>query len=1382
MLVSTTAKRCFVLLAIASLMTVSMPADLAQAQLRQPEVNRFSGDGQEMVIDTMASGNQTSAPGVTPDGLSATEWSNILQQIAEGAYRAQPAGDGTYAATNRSHGWQITYGADGATQVRPNTNAAHWHWSLTLASYGYAEPITVQRPSALVADEQQLTYRWSADLAEWWKNGTTGLEQGFTIQRRPLGARAGQKLRVQMRVGGALAAIQQDGAIHFVDAAGATAFTYDKLAAWDATGRLLPAKMALDDNRLTIEVNDSGAIFPLTIDPILQQAYVKPSFIGAANLFGYAVAVSGDTAVVGAPGENVDSGAAYVFVRSNGQWSQDARLQTSNAGAGDRFGEAVAIDGTTIVVGAPGESSNGSSPTDNSMQGAGAAYVFVRTSAWVQAAYLKASNPDSGDGFGQSVAIQAGVIAVGAPYESSASPNPADNSAPGAGAAYAFQGSGSSWTQTGYLKANNAGSGDNFGWSVATSQQRIAVGAPLEDSNSMNINGNPFNEAAQDAGAAYIFQNAGSWFQTTYVKATNTSAGSRFGWSVAMSDASAAGATLVAGAPYEDGGAPDAGSAYVYWGSNWGQQAYLKASNPGQGDQFGTSVALYGDWVVAGAPYEDGAGTGTTANPFNEGAPDAGAAYVFGRFVSAQGVLSWSQQAYVKASNTDAGDNFGSAVAVYGSWTDPGGIRMVAGAPLEDSGVNGNPNDNSMQNAGASYMFGWYLLYTIPAGTGSGAITVSPSGFLQGPGTAVSVSAAANTGSTFAGWSGDCSGTAACELTMNSSKVVTATFNLNQYNVEVSADPNAGGAVTGGGIVNHGATITVTASANIGYTFVNWTENGVPVSASAAYSFVAVGNRLLVANFSLNQYTVDASASPAAGGSVAGGGAVSHGDTITLTATANTGYTFVNWTENGAPVSTEPTYSFQAMSGRTLVANFSLDQYTFGVSTEPAAGGSATVPPPASHGETVTVTATANTGYTFVNWTESDAPVSTSAVYAFAATGSRTLVANFALKQYSVTVSANPAEGGNATGGGTVSHGSTVTVTAAAGIGYTFVNWAENNMPVATNAAYAFTATGDRTLVANFAPARHQIFTGTAGAGSGLITLDPAGGAYDFGTVVTATATADPGATFAGWSGDCAGSGACVLTVDGDKSITATFGLTSEPLPAIVVAKRANVATAVVGETAIVYSYVVTNTGEVTLTVQAADDRLGSIALAVEPAGAPALSVTLAPGATAAGTQITVAQTSDLPGPLHNSVVATGTAVTDDLLVTATDDVTVDLLLRGQAGTMCYGDAVTLGVNAPPAAQPVYDLVVIDTPAPANLFLAGVTGCAPYTGARSLVGLTNALLLQSDPTGNAVTPVTRIIFAPDGTSLTETVAAVSSIIELFFPAISNVCGGTGACR
>jgi len=346
---------------------------------------------------------------------------------------------------------------------------------------------------------------------------------------------------------------------------------------------------------------------------------------------------------------------------------------------------------------------------------------------WSQQAYVKASNTESSDFFGAAVALSGdgNTLAVGAVFESSALTGvtagvvdeaTAGNGAFFAGAVYVYARIVGSWSQQAYVKASNTESADLFGNSVALSGDgnTLAVGAPLEDSSLTSVTPGSVNETtsgngALDSGAVYVYARiAGTWSQQAYVKASNTGGGDNFGNSVALSGD---GNTLAVGAPFEDSrstgidstpdeAATDAGAVYVYSrnAGTWSRQAYVKASNTGAGDNFGTSVALSGDGnaLAVGAPLEDGGGTGIGSTP-DESATDAGAAYFYTRSTG-----TWSQQTYVKASNPDTLDNFGTSVALSSD-----GNTLAVGAQLEDgssTGIGGTP-DNSAANSGAVYLY-----------------------------------------------------------------------------------------------------------------------------------------------------------------------------------------------------------------------------------------------------------------------------------------------------------------------------------------------------------------------------------------------------------------------------------------------------------------------------------------------------------------------------------------------------------------------------------------------------------------------------------------------------------------------------------------------------
>ena len=338
-----------------------------------------------------------------------------------------------------------------------------------------------------------------------------------------------------------------------------------------------------------------------------------------------------------------------------------------------------------------------------------------------------------------------------------------------------------------------------------------------------------------------------------------------------------------------------------------------------------------------------------------------------------------------------------------------------------------------------------------------------------------------------------------------------------QYTINVSANPNIGGFVTGGGTYQQGQSCTVTASANAGYTFTNWTENGNVVSTNASYTFTVNANRTLVANFTeqSQQYTINVSADPNNGGSVSGGGTYYEGESCTVRATANTGYAFTNWTENGSVVSTNPRYTFVVTGNRTLVANFTSQTYTISATSDPINGGTITGTGTFNNGESCTLTATPATGYDFVNWTKNGVQVSTNATYTFTVTESATYVAHFQFQTFTISLSANPANAGTVSGDGTYDYGTSCTVTATPYQRYLFANWTENGVVVSTEQSYTFTVTANRTLVANFEIPMVEITTAVYPEEAGTVIGD---GIYHYGDEVTLTIVRNEDWAFQNWT------------------------------------------------------------------------------------------------------------------------------------------------------------------------------------------------------------------------------------------------------------------------
>jgi hypothetical protein len=333
--------------------------------------------------------------------------------------------------------------------------------------------------------------------------------------------------------------------------------------------------------------------------------------------------------------------------------------KASNTGVDDHFGHSVSLsgDGNTLAVGAYREDSNatgiGEDEGDNSAPNAGAVYVFIRSDTiWTQQAYVKASNTEKYDQFGSSVSLSSdgNTLAVSARSEDSKARGiigaDEDNSAPNAGAVYVFIRSDTTWTQQAYVKASNTDVNDHFGCSVSLSSDgnTLAVGAKYEGSNATGIGGDDDNSTS-DAGAVYVFIRSES-------------------------------------------------------GTTWTQQAYVKASNTDANDHFGYSVSLSsdGNTLAVGAIYEKSNVTGIGGKEDNNSALRAGAVYVFSRSDT-----TWTQQAYVKASNTGAYDWFGTSVSLSSD-----GNTLAVGAYQESSnakGIGGDEDDNSKARAGAVYLY-----------------------------------------------------------------------------------------------------------------------------------------------------------------------------------------------------------------------------------------------------------------------------------------------------------------------------------------------------------------------------------------------------------------------------------------------------------------------------------------------------------------------------------------------------------------------------------------------------------------------------------------------------------------------------------------------------
>jgi len=395
-----------------------------------------------------------------------------------------------------------------------------------------------------------------------------------------------------------------------------------------------------------------------------QTAYLKASNANAGDQFGYSVAVDGDLVFVGAPYEASASsivnnnpldnsapkaGAAYVFVRTlvGGVevWSQQAYLKASNsqgaAGSGtfddqgDQFGTSVAVSGDLVAVGAPSEDSSvtgiNGPQGDNSAREAGAVYMFRRsgTSFWFQDAYIKPSINSAGAEFGNAVAQSGNRLLVGAPNADAVFQNE--------GLAFLFERSSTSgaWSERESFSAPMRSTGASYGLDVDIDGNRCIIGEPGADST-----------AGFSSGAAHVYRPStnplsNDWVLEATLRPAQGDAFDFFGWGVAISaDMVAVGAfnedgasTGVSGDPANDA-ALDAGAVYT-WRRNsagaWTDARYLKALNTNAGDNFGGALDMDGALLAVGAPGEDSAFNNSPFAPFDNSAPDAGAAYLFHR-------------------------------------------------------------------------------------------------------------------------------------------------------------------------------------------------------------------------------------------------------------------------------------------------------------------------------------------------------------------------------------------------------------------------------------------------------------------------------------------------------------------------------------------------------------------------------------------------------------------------------------------------------------------------------------------------------------------------------------------------------------------------------
>lgn len=469
-----------------------------------------------------------------PSGVSEADWAQIRSTI-EGSTHAIRADGDSHAAVNPGQALRARFDGRGFS-VEPASG--EWSWGLELAGYGVAGfERTVDMPLRVETDGPRGRYVWDETLEEWYLNDSRGIEHGYTVRARPSAPASDGPLVFTLRVRGGLApATDASGRdVSFVSADGAQRLNYDGLTVFDADDRRLPARFSvIDERHLRLAVDDREARYPLTIDPVVQQAYLKHSATAPAEGMGTSIDISGDTLIVSAiswfaaignpdpiayPGP---SGRAFIFVRDGGVWSQQAVLSPSTPIP--NWGWRVAISGDTAVVTAPGTRPVQSDP---STWTPGRADVFKRNgTTWTLEATL--GDAFTSSGFGAEIDIEADRIVVGGAYAS------------------VFERTSGIWSSTAFLSPPYIPSSGItcFGDTLALSGNTLLVGDYCESSGDPNVNGNRYDESAFAAGAAWVFEFDGAnWIEQAYLKSPSTASERRFGVSLAL-----AGDTAVVGA------------------------------------------------------------------------------------------------------------------------------------------------------------------------------------------------------------------------------------------------------------------------------------------------------------------------------------------------------------------------------------------------------------------------------------------------------------------------------------------------------------------------------------------------------------------------------------------------------------------------------------------------------------------------------------------------------------------------------------------------------------------------------------------------------------------------------------------------------------------